>query len=83
MESQQSAGELKLEDLVDDDLVGDERLTEKDKIINVSNKKIAVKNSDVINKNQSQKYLNQFQKMKDSAEIHSYLIFDQLRCNLL
>ena len=42
-----------MEDLVDDDQVGDEQLTEKDKIINVSNKKIAVKNTEIINKNQS------------------------------
>jgi hypothetical protein len=34
---------MTLEDLNEDDQIGDEQLTEKDKIINISNKKVAVK----------------------------------------
>ena len=69
------------------DQIGEELLEDKDKQINSSDHKIAVKyqygKGANFHKGSSQNMLNTFKSMQDSGQIHSYQIFERFKCNLL
>ena len=85
LESEESPGKF--------DVVGDESLEDKDKLINCSDNKIAGSKQLVFRHQRnpvpnlvtspSLNVLFQFQKMADQADMHSYQIFERFKCNLL